>query len=603
MTQDPISDRVVSSDDVGPWWLVARLVVALPLAATTLAFVGCDRPATNSRPTGEKKLSETNDYGERVFEIATNNLSRLEEFNPQEMLGKIIDQFNQWIQEKEITGEWSRDPLLDTLPGQWQDRVSQGRLGDLKFRRTTDAEHLKDAAMFRDLALVARGDQINDLARATSLFDWTVRNVQLDARGDSVGDRFMRLPGQTVFFGRGQAIDRAWVFTLLARQQDLDVVMLAYRDDGELESWVPALLTGGKLYLFEPLLGMPIPGANGEGVATLTEAISDPAVLGRLDLDASRRYPVTSDDLGEVVALVEASPGFLSRRMEIVESHLSGDRRLRLYAEPSRVAEAVRAHPHVKDAAVWTLPYETADAQREMVAALSIPTDEVADELRSHVERVQDMVLPFEGIRLLPSEYQPTVALLSRARLLHLKGEYESGDERVSEVGAIELYTGARLSREDIDNATLADEQKDVLRGVKQDASYWLGLVSYERGQYRPAINHLANRTLKSFPNGQWINGARYNLGRSYEQSEDYAAAVKHYEADTSPQRYGNLVRARWLREEHLGDKSDVVESDDETSEAGTPQDNSDDEASSEPAEAETNEPETETKTESEPVN
>jgi hypothetical protein len=546
--------------------------VFLAAAFGPLATLGCDRPPQESRPAGEKRLSESTDYGERVFGIATNNLSRLDEFNPQEMLGKIVDQLNQWLQEQEITGEWSSDPLLDTLPEAFHDQLTAQRLSDLKLRRSTDAEHLKDAAMFRDLARVARGDQINDLSRATRLFDWTVRNVQLDGRGDSVGDRFMRMPGQTVYFGRGQAIDRAWVFTLLARQQDLDVVMLAYRDSGgELQPWVPALLTGGELYLFEPMLGMPIPGTSEGSVATLTEAASDPAVLGRLDVDSARRYPVAPDDLAEVVALVEASPGFLSRRMQIVESHLSGDRRIRLYVEPSRIADAAREHPRVKDAAIWTLPYETRAAQREMAAVLATPADQISEEMTPHVERVQQIMLPFEGIRLLTDEYQPIVAMLGRARLLHLKGEYESDDLRVSDVGAIELYTSARIARDDIDDATLAEEQKDVLRGVKQDASYWLGLVSFERGQYQPAINHLANRTLKSFPNGQWVNGARYNLGRSYEEVEDYVAAVEQYEADTSPQRYGNLLRAKQLREQHLAQQPPPA--DDDTSEAAAESD------------------------------
>ncbi|MEZ6071858.1 MAG: hypothetical protein R3C10_16755 [Pirellulales bacterium] len=389
------------------------------------------------------------------------------------------------------------------------------------------------------------------------MFDWTVRNVQLDGRGDSVGDRFLRLPSQTVYFGRGQAVDRAWVFMLLARQQGLDVVMLAYRDDdGKLRPWVPALLSDGELYLFDPQLGMPIPGGKEGSVATLTEAINDPAILSNLDLDESRRYPVSPQDLDDVVALVEASPGFLSRRMQIVENHLSGDRRIRLYAEPSKIADIASKHPHVDDVAVWTLPYETAEAQRQMAAALSTPPDQLSDELRPHIERVRQTMLPFEGINILTSEYQPTVAMLGRARLLQLKGEYESDDVRVSDVGAIELYTNVRHSDDDIDRASLSEEQKDVLRGVKQDASYWLALVCYDRGQYRPAINHLANRTLKSFPNGQWVGGARYNLGRGYEALEDWTAAVEQYEADTSPQRYGNLLRAKLLRERYLADTS-----------------------------------------------
>ena len=58
-----------------------------------------------------------------------------------------------------------------------------------------------------------------------------------------------------------------------------------------------------------------------------------------------------------------------------------------------------------------------------------------------------------------------------------------------------------------------------------------------------------ASRTLQANPNGPWTGGARYNLARTYEVLGDHANARAYYEQDKSPQRHGNLLRARRLGE------------------------------------------------------
>ena len=56
------------------------------------------------------------------------------------------------------------------------------------------------------------------------LFDWTIRNIALDR--DSL-DRTPQMPWETLLLGHGTAMERAWVFILLARQQGLDAAVLA----------------------------------------------------------------------------------------------------------------------------------------------------------------------------------------------------------------------------------------------------------------------------------------------------------------------------------------------------------------------------------------
>ena len=88
---------------------------------------------------------------------------------------------------------------------------------------------------------------------------------------------------------------RAWVFILLGRQQGLDIVMLAVPDpdrSNQPRPWLPALVRGDQLYLFDTSLGLPIPGPGGKGVATLAQAAEDESILNGLDLDESHHYPI-----------------------------------------------------------------------------------------------------------------------------------------------------------------------------------------------------------------------------------------------------------------------------------------------------------------------
>ena len=63
--------------------------------------------------------------------------------------------------------------------------------------------------------------------------------------------------------------------------------------------WCVAVLIDKKPYLFDPRIGLPIPDARGDGVATLEEALTDPAVLDRMDLHIAGQpaYGTTRDAL------------------------------------------------------------------------------------------------------------------------------------------------------------------------------------------------------------------------------------------------------------------------------------------------------------------
>jgi TolA-binding protein len=95
----------------------------------------------------------------------------------------------------------------------------------------------------------------------------------------------------------------------------------------------------------------------------------------------------------------------------------------------------------------------------------------------------------------------------------------------------------------------LEPAKRQVYSASKAAAGYWLGLLSYDRGNYDTALGWLDDRTLDQNRSSRWANGARYNLARTQEALGDKEAAIKTLESDPkdAPQRHGNLLRAKQL--------------------------------------------------------
>src|SRR5262249_4614144 len=110
--------------------------------------------------------------------------------------------------------------------------------------------------------------------------------------------------------------------------------------------------------------------------------------------------------------------------------------------------------------------------------------------------------------------------ILWRARVLDILGKYEGPK------GATALYQQARTPDADLKQIKArapqgrekdAQTAVETLTTAKQHASYWLGLVSFERGNFPAAVDYLQTRTLEAWPDGPWTYGAEYNLGRALE--------------------------------------------------------------------------------------
>ncbi len=608
---------------VGPWCgLLALLVLASALVA------GCGGCADSSAPVfpGDSGVGTLSGQApEGLLAIAVDNLDRQEEFPSGEMLVQIVDQLNQWVRAQKPPDDWSPDPLLAGLPADLAGLSALQGLERLRFPRS-DGLALQEAVWLRNVSRWARGAELGDLSQARELFDWTVRNIQLETIPDAQGfQRVGQMPWETLLLGRGTAVERAWVFILLARQQGLDVALLALPDPEDPSgrpprAWAVGLLSKGAVYPFDPALGLPLPAPDGIRLgeagplevrpATLAQLAADDSLLRRLDLEQGRPYPVSSSDLDRVVALVEASPSYLARRMKLVESHLLGQRRVVLTVSATAEVERWKAAPRIADAGLWMFPYQVLmdqqganaeESQRRVMALLPYRFYAVyATPARAiqPLEPAGQEMDPSLGAKGTAAEYRPRRdrsrngaegAPLRKARILHLKGQF-SGPE-----GATKFYQDARPSDQQLANLAkhyyamalketqrLPNAQKPtaqklrqatadranfdgpLLTRAKQDASYWLGLMNFDLGlieagrnepdkaakHYRVAIDYLLTRTLEATPDGPWTHAASYNLGRTYEATRQYDEAIARYATDAlSPAYFGNLLRARWLNE------------------------------------------------------
>ena len=508
----PVANDARKSGTGRPW-RVGAILLAMGIG---ISSIGCDDADDGGNRMPGRSL--TGDQRSQVFQTFAHNLNHLEDFPPEQMLPHLRDLLNHWQRATKPEVSWQPDPVVKTLPEALRELPEVKRIGATDFD-AKDMEFLMECVWLRDIARTARGDGLDDVTIASRLFDWTVRNLQLEPDTAENGAVANQTLGEILLIGRATALERAWVFIQLCRQQGLEAVILAVPDDkdkSKLRPWLAAVRVKDQLYLFDPRLGLPIPGPDGKPVATLAEVAADDRLLRALDLDAKHPYPFTSDEVQSVVALVEASPGYLSREMKLVESKLAGDERVVLTAAPSKSIENLKKLKHVGDAQLWLMPYEVLQARR----------GRSQEDQRSAIREM----LVFLGN-----------TPLFGGRVRQFKGDFDG------EKGAKRLYMESRPSQFQVDAIRISPEQKKILTEVKQAASFWLGLIAFEQKDYPIAVDYLRERVLIASPDGPWTPGARYNLGRTYEALGETEKAVAQYQLDTSPQSTGNRLRARRL--------------------------------------------------------
>lgn len=538
------------------WAVWAAVARAMSLAAT-VSLTGCGaRPAPAvSAPANDPASGTVRSAAPAATSAAARQkllagalavLDRFDDFDEARGAELVFDRLAQWsrVAAEPAGGSWRPDPLLDTLPDRLRAAVPEP-LDAIGFAAAHDVTFLRDERWLADIARVARGGAVDDVAIATNLFQWTVRSLALVSDPPLVpsetnpGNRWF-LPGEILLAGRASAPQRAWIFLELLRHAGLTGVMLATCDaaDGDVRPWVPAVMSDGEMYLFEPAYGIPIAGPEGRGVATVSEAAGDPAILETLSLP-DRPYRVQAADMQRLSVLVATDAWTSSRRMAILDTDLRSTREMRIAVAASAAADAARtALPEAareRPAGVWEFPWETVARRRAAGAAVS------AAAMRE--------LAPLQ-IALVPTDNAGAgrpMRPLYAARLREFRGELDGP------TGAKAAYLAARPGRDVIAAAVrgLPPEQAQAagrLYGqMKEDAAYWLGVLTLGEGEYEAAVDYLRRMTLEAAPDSRWADAAQVNLGQAYLGLGKTAEAVAALRADRSPQRFGSRLLADQL--------------------------------------------------------
>ena len=214
------------------------LPILLGLLGFLLAGCGAQRDVN---PVGTSEANSQDVFGvnrEELLPYAIDNLNRTEEFSSEaaieqtlqrlktldaskpedikdtlllawpepEMLRQVVDRLNQWIRAQAPPADWKSDPMLAALPKPLADLPLVKNLDQSELGRF-DGYALQEAVLMRNTALWARGGATGPgLGTSQSLFDWTVRNIQIEP---ITADWMPQFSWETLLFGRGTAEDRA----------------------------------------------------------------------------------------------------------------------------------------------------------------------------------------------------------------------------------------------------------------------------------------------------------------------------------------------------------------------------------------------------------
>jgi len=445
-------------------------------------------------------------------------------------------------------------------------------LKDLEDRNWTpqrDTRHLEDCMMYYKIATRVAGTG-DELERVRRVFDWAVRQVQLVPPGSLRAAELPHVyarPYDVLLRGMATEADgfwaeRAWLFMALCRQLDIDTGLITYSKNSSLEPlvpndvlnfereaallglrrapktpivWICTALINDKAYLFDARLGLEIPGPDGTGVATLEQALADPAILERMNLPGLSPYGTSRASLlgsrTKIGILIDSSTGYFLPKMKLLERELAGKSRTILYCDPAEQRDHF-VHvlgDRIGGVSLWGMPLEVeirlfGDSQ--------------------YVKSIQSSLFLFH----------PKFPLVY-ARVKQLRGDLEE---------AVEEYVKCRFA----ENAPLVNDKKelipqDVQAGLDVYATYYLALAHLEQHNLDPTERYYLEQAELKFrntlellpepgPNRPYYNmlrwGANANLGRIDEAMKDNRRAIAYQtQPDPTAQYVGNLLRAREL--------------------------------------------------------
>jgi hypothetical protein len=330
---------------------------------------GCRRLPESHAPSGKSggkettakgTLGESNDDDAARFLSSVVNLLK-GEIEPGTYTSAVI-QLNKFVQRRPgAIADLSADQRTQVTRTLGAGNVA---IAQRKTFAEDDIEFLRNAFFIRQVARRLNVSSTEKVASATALFLWTCDEVSLTAPGEHPAVP----PIETLLRGFGQPEERVAIFLELLRQSDLfgGVLAVTTKEDPEsLTPWLVGMIDGEEMYLFDPLVGRPVPSpADPLRAATLRELSANPTIATRWYTPAHPMIDPTKIDRYAVLLAVEASQ--LASRMAFLQSNLVGKDRVNLYqdidASVRRANQVLTPIAQQVGVQVWHFPEETGRA-------------------------------------------------------------------------------------------------------------------------------------------------------------------------------------------------------------------------------------------------
>jgi hypothetical protein len=214
------------------------------------------------------------------------------------------------------------EKFLETIVG--LDKAEMEEVESPSFK-LMDGHFLDGCYFMREVARSMPLQGLSALEQAQFCFGWVTRQVVLQQGRDEL------LPPQFVLRrGQGSAAERVFVFVSLLQQlmprHDGCLIALPGKG-GQAKPWLAGVLIAAQdkdeIYLFDPRLGLPVPGPQGKGIATLAQLRADPTLLDGLKVPGDVcQYDVSAAEVANAEILVASPISALSSRMRYLEDEL-----------------------------------------------------------------------------------------------------------------------------------------------------------------------------------------------------------------------------------------------------------------------------------------
>jgi hypothetical protein len=320
------------------WWLDWRVGGGLAAAVIGLVVLGFARLNTSStaqtgRPDATAAVTEDELEAARESLAKDANLANCR---------SALQQINTHLSQPNVT----KPPALPTEQGDYLSRqldLKPADIGEISGVTYTllDGHHLQYCMLLRDVArsfdVMGAGERpgkdkpVEPLDQVSAAFDWVTRQVRLQRNQAQLATTPQEPPDWVLRRGRGTPEDRALIFLGLLEQLNVAhgqpgayVGGLVYcpRKGAKPRLWTGVAMAGlPGLYLFDPDLGMAIPGPGGKGVATLAQARQGD-VLRQLDVPGGPAYDVTAEQAKASEIYLFCSLSALAPRQRHLQDHL-----------------------------------------------------------------------------------------------------------------------------------------------------------------------------------------------------------------------------------------------------------------------------------------